>query len=227
MGLRSSSGFSGPELLCTRYWVTVDFPDSVRRIFTPEFMLYNGIVPRNWVLEHPVIFSSEFTEMVYDSGLTVQVDEDEAEFAMPVDGRPAAEVDVCNGVFLRCLEVLSELNPRVFSVGFKGYSIIPDGCPGIENIGVSLEDVLPIVSHRSLFVLPGREVRFSVQEVNRGGGGFIDSLDLELLTSYPADSTPLGEQLASVRSILERWDERFGEFVELATGFFSRHIRVP
>ncbi len=223
---RTSTGSAGPGLVCTRYWVTVDPTDLVPTMLTPDFLRYNEIVPVHWNLEKPVFVSPEFTEMVFDSGFTVQVEDGEVEFAVAVDDWPGSEVGICNQVVRYFLRVLPGLDLAGFSVGIGGYALIPDGCPGIVNIGTSLEGQLPVVSSSSRFFFPDRRVTFEVSEVSRGGSEYINCLDFRLLSSCSVDLFP-DESLSNILvDSLEEWEELFEEFVQLATGFYSRHIEA-
>jgi hypothetical protein len=207
--------------------VTLDPTDRVQTILTPDFLRYNEIVPGDWRLEKPVFVSPAFTHMLFDSGFTVQAEEVGVEFSVPVDDSPGPDAGICNDVVRRFLGVLLGLDLARFSIGIDGYALMPDGCTGIVNIGTPLDGQIPVVSHRSRFYLPDREVTFRVREVGRGDcGGFINSLDFRLLTTYSADAFPEDSLLSILEKTLEEWEKLLTDFVELATGFYSRHIEA-
>ena len=221
---RTSTGSTG--LVCTRYWVTMDPTDLAPTMLTPDFLRYNEIVPVHWNLERPVFVSPDFTEMVFDSGLTVQVEYGEVEFAVAVDDWPGSGVGICNQVVRYFLSILPGLDLTGFSVGIEGYAFIPDGCPGIVNIGTPLEGQLPVVSYSSRFFFPDRRLTFEVREVSRGGSQYINCLDFRLLSSCSVDLFP-DEFLSNILvDSLEEWEDLFKEFVQLSTGFYSRHIEA-
>ncbi len=226
MSSGAGSNSAEPEVLCTRYWVGLISSDPALPLLTPDFLRYNDIVPVHWEYVKPVILSSCFTEVVFDSGFTVGVDGDEVEFAVPVKGVPGLEVGQCNDAIGRFLEVFPNLDLKGFSTGFQGYRVIPEGCPGIINIGTSLEGQLPIIGHRSTFYFPGREVNFRVREVSRGDGEFINCLDFRTLSYYSAESFPEDVLSIVLEETLEGWEERLDEFYQLARGFYSRHIEA-
>ena len=226
MTSRTSTGSSRPRLVFTRYWVTLDPADPVLSVLTPDFMRYNEIVPGHWQLEKPVFVSPDFTEMVYDSRLRVQVEKGRVEFSVPVDSPPGPEVGTCNDVVRAFLGILQGLDLTRFSTGIDGYSFMPDDCPGIVNIGTSLDGQVPVVSHRSKFYFSDREVAFRVREVSREVPGFINSLDFRLLSSCPADLYPEDSLSSILEERLEKWDKLLEDFVQLATGFYSRHIEA-
>ena len=176
--------------------------------------------------EKPVFASPDFTGMVFDSGFTVEVEEAGVEFSVSVDDSLGPEVGICNDVVRRFLAVLPELALTGFSIGIEGYALIPDGCRGIVNIGTSLDGQLPVVSHRSQFYFYDRDVAFRVREVSREGGEFINSLDFRLLTTYPAGSFPEDSLSSILEETLEEWGELLEDFVQLATGFYLRHIEA-
>jgi hypothetical protein len=148
------------------------------------------------------------------------------ELAVALDGGNRAEVGTCNYAALRLLEVLPGLNLKDFSVGIEGYSFIPDGCPGIKNIGTSLDGQLPVVSHQSEFFFSDWDVSFYAREVTRGESDYINCLDFRLLNSCSADSVPETRFLNVLGETLEDWEELLERFVQLATGFYSRHIEA-
>ena len=226
MTSRSSLGSSGPHLVFMRYWVTLEPADPVMPVLTPDFMHYNGIVPGHWQLEKPVFVSPDFTEIVYSSRLTVLVEKGRVEFSVPVDSPPGSEVDTCNDVVRAFLGILQGLVLTSFSTGIDGYAFYPDDCPGIVNIGTSLDGQLPVVNHRSKFHFSDREVDFRVREVSRERLGFINSLDFRLLSSCPADLYPEDSLSSILEERLEEWEELLEDFVQLATGFYSRHIEA-
>ena len=227
MTLRTATGPSGSGLVCTRYWVTLNPTDPVLPILTPDFLHYNEIVPDDWELEKPVFVSPEFTQMVFDSGLMVKVEEVGVEFSVPCGYTPGPDVGICNDVVLRFLGVLPDLGLASFSTGIDGYALMPDGCTGIVNIGTRLDGQLPVVSHRSKFYFSDKEVTFKVREVSRGGGeGFINSLDFSLLSSCPEALYPEDSLSIILEERLEEWEKVLNDFVELATGFYSRHIEA-
>ena len=94
------------------------------------------------------------------------------------------------------------------------------------NIGTSLDGQVPVVSHRSKFYFSDREVAFRVREVSREVPGFINSLDFRLLSSCPADLYPEDSLSSILEERLEKWDKLLEDFVQLATGFYSRHIEA-
>ena len=223
---RTSTGSSGPGLVFMRYWVRLDPTDPVMLVLTPDFMHYNEIVPGHWKLEKPVFVSPDFTEIVYDSRLRVLVEKGRVEFSVPVDSPPGPEVGTCNDVVRAFLGILRGMDLTRFSTGIDGYTFIPDDCLGIVNIGTSLDGQLPVVSHRSRFYFSDREVDFRVREVNREIPGFINSLDFRLLSSCPADLYPEDSLSSILEERLEEWEELLEDFVQLATGFYSRHIET-
>ena len=226
MTSRTLAGSSESGLVCTRYWVTLDPADPVLPILTPDFLHYNEIVPDYWKLEKPVFVSPDFTEMVFDGGLTVRVEEGEVEFSVLVENLPGPEAGICNHIVLRFLDILPFLDLAGFSTGLEGYALMPAGCTGIVNIGTSLDEQLPIVSHWSRFSFPERRVTFQVREVSRGGPGFINCLDFHLVSSCSTDLFP-EESLSDILvETLEDCEGLFQEFAQLATGFYSRHIEA-
>ena len=226
MTSRTSTDSAGHEFVCTRYWVVLDPTDPVLPVLTPDFLYYNEIVPGHWKWEKPIFVSPDFTEIVFDSGLTMQVDKETAEFSVPVDDSLGPEADICNDVVRRFLDVVPGLDLTGFSRGIEGYALMPDGCPGIVNIGTSLEGQLPVVSHCSVFSFPERRVTFRVREVSRHDLQYINCLDFRLLSSCSVDLFP-DESLSSILvETLDEWQELFEEFVQLATGFYSRHIET-
>ena len=230
MTSRTSTGSSRPLLFFTRYWVTLDSADPILSVLTPDFMHYNEIVPGHWQLEKPVFVSPDFTEIVYDSRLRVLVEMERVEFSVPVGSPPGPEVGTCNDVVRTFLGILQGLDLTRFSIGIDGYAFMPDDCPGIVNVGTSLDGQLPVVSHRSKFYFSDREVDFRVREVSREISGFINSLDFRLLSSCPADLYPEDALSSILEKRLEGWEEDWEElledFVQLATGFYSRHIEA-
>ena len=203
--------------------MTLDSTDPVLSVLTPDFLHYNEIVPVHWELEKPVFVSPDFTKMVFDSGITVQVEEGRVEFASSIDDWPNAEMEIFNDVVRRFLGVLPGLDLTGFSTGIEGYSPMPEGCPGIVNIGNPLDGQIPVIGHRSKFYFPDREVTFRVREVSRGDVGFIDSLDFHLLTAYSADFS--SEE--SLLKILEEWGKPLEDFrFNSLLAFYARHIEA-
>ena len=229
MTAQPSLGSSGPRLVFMRYWVTLNPADPVMSVLTPDFMYYNDIVPDHWQPEKPVFISPDFTEIVYNSRLRVRVEKERVEFSVPVDSPPGPEVGTCNSVVRAFLGILEGLELTRFSTGIDGYVFIPDDCPGILNIGTPLDGQLPVVSHRSKFYFSDREMDFRVREVTRERPGSINSLDFRLLSSCPADLYPedsLSSILEERLEEREEWEEFLEDFVQLATGFYSRHIEA-
>jgi hypothetical protein len=165
-----------------------------------------------------------FTEFAFESGFTVEVNGNEVEFGVPVDGVPEPGVAQCNRAVTRFLRVLTNLDLTEFSIGFRGYSEMPEGCPGITNIGTPLHDRSPIIGHRSSFYFRDRQVRFRAREVSRGDSHFINALDFRVLNSYSRDSYTGEDMSVVLEDVLEGWEELWGEFCQLSVGFYSRHI---
>ena len=190
MASEASSGSAGPELSFTRYSVALFPSESVPPVLTPDFLHYNEIVPRHWSLRTPVFLGREFTEISFDNGFSLQVTGDRVELAVALDDREFAEVGTCNNAVVRFLYVLPGLDLKKFSVCLEGYSLMPDGCAGIMNIGTSLEDQLPVVSHQSDFSFPDRSMTFYAREASRGEIDYINCLDFQLVNSCSTDLVP-------------------------------------
>ena len=196
----------------------------VFKVLTPEFIHYNEIVPVHWELEKPVFLSAGFTEMGFDSGLTIQVDESEAAFFVAVREWPGQEVPICNDVVRRLLEILPGLDPTEFSQHIMGYALMPEGSPGIVNIGTSLDEQLPVVSHCSTFYFPERRVTFEAREVSRNRVRFINCLDFSFRSFCSSSMVPDEPLTGVLDEALDEWEGLLNQFVALADGFYSRHI---
>ena len=226
MGTVSSRGASGPDLVFARYWVGLASAHPMLPLLTPDFLRYNDIVPGDWEFEVPVFLGDGFREISFRSGLTVRVDGEDVGFEVPAGDRPYSMVGFCNDAVGRLLEVLPNLELSACSTNFQGHCLIPDGCPGIMNIGTPLDDVLPVITHRSEFIFSDREVYFNVSEVNYGGGGVIDCLDFHSLNKHSLASSTDGSSSRFVKAVLDGWKDQLDEFVQLATGFYDRHIII-
>ena len=226
MASEAYSGSAEPELSLARYSVTLFPSESVLPVLTPDFLRYNEIVPRHWSPQTPVFLGQEFTEIVFKNGFSLQVTVDRVELAADLDGRDVADVGTCNNAALRFLDVLPGLDLRQFSVGLEGYRLMPEGCPGIKNIGTPLEGQLPVVSHQSEFSFTDMAMTFHAREVSRGDSDYINCLDFSLVNSFSEDSAPESHLSTVLKETLEEWGKILERFVELANGFYSRHIEA-
>ena len=223
MGTATSRGASGQELVFDRYWVGLTSVDPMLSLITPDFLRYNGIVPGDWKPDLPVFLGDDFREISFPNGFTVQVDREGADFEVPAGDPPYSMVDYCNDAVGRFLKVLPSLELSACSTIFQGRRLIPDGCPGIMNIGTPLDGVLPVITHRSEFVFSDREVYFDVGEVDYGEHGVIDCLNFRTLNRHSMSSMD-GSSSRFVKGVLDKWESQLAEFLELATGFYDRHI---
>jgi hypothetical protein len=214
----------GPALIYTGYSVTFLSKDPVLKLLTPEFLHYNNIVPSEWRPEPPTLLSSEFREMRFTSGFVARLELEEMEFGISLENNPVDQVELCNWIVRRFLEVLPGLEINRFSAQLRGYMMMPENSPGILNIGAALEDVLPLVAYNGTYTLDNRDVYFDVREVNQGGGGVIDCLDFHYVTSFDVNDSPRSSVYHSIKSTLEDWQIWLGELDYLASEFYETHI---
>jgi hypothetical protein len=218
-------GYSTPEIVYTEYYVSLVSTMSLAGLINPGFLQYNGIIPDDWQPHLPVIISQNSADIEYANGVAIRANDNEVSFAFLAEVAPLSDVELSIGVAHRFLGSLPGVQYESVMIDLQGYAMLPQGCPGIMNIGSRFHGILPVISHESVYTAPDHETRFYVQENNRANDSRIDCLDLRAHTTYsvpPTHRDPAGSPF--IPDVLRNWTNHVAGFTELATNFIEQHI---
>ena len=218
-------GYPTPELVYTEYSVSLVASLHLAAFVNPNFLSYNGIIPDGWRPQTPVIIGQNTADIEYDNGIAVRANNDEVGFALIAEVAPLSDVELCIAVAHRFLSSLPGVHYESIMTDVQGYAMLPDGCPGVMNIGSRFKGVLPVISHEAVYTVPDHETRFYVQENTRTNGNQIDCLDLRARTTRfvpPASRDPASSPF--IAEALENWNDEVEGFNELAANFINLHI---
>ncbi len=218
-------GYPAPEIVYTEYYVSLVSSLHIATFVNPNFLSYNGIIPDDWRPQTPVIIGQNTADIEYDNGIAIRANNDEVGFALIAEVAPLSDVELCISVAHRFLNGLPGVQYESITTDVQGYAMLPEGCPGVMNIGSRFQGILPVISHEAVYTAPDHETRFYVQENNRTNDSRIDCLDLHVRTTYvipPAFRDPGSDPFIS--DALGNWNNHITGFEKLATNFIDRHI---
>ena len=225
MANNQTYGDTIPTIVYTEYYVRLMSSINLAAFVNPNFLLYNGIIPDSWRHQPPAIMTQNTADIEYDNGVAVRGNNDEVGFALVAEVAPLSDVELCIEVARRFLDEIPGVEYESIMTDVQGYAMLPDGCPGIMNIGSEFNGVLPVISHEAVYTAPGRETRFHVQEDARANPDLIDCLELRARTTHfipPAHRNPARSSL--IKETLGNWSDALNGFNELATNFINLHI---
>ena len=119
---------------------------------------------------------------------------------------------------------LSSLKVSKFVIRLHGHIMMPDGSPGIRNIGLPLDDVVPVITFHGRYQLEDREVHFYIREATRGLGNFINCLDFTYETIYSSEDVSDLSSLDLWQGIVALWETWFENCNDLVFDFYHTHI---
>ena len=218
-------GYPAPEIVYTEYYVGLVSSLHIAAFVNPNFLSYNGIIPDDWRPQTPVIIGQNTADIEYDNGIAVRANNDEVGFALIAEVAPLSDVELCIAVAHRFLNSLPGVQYESIMTDVQGYAMLPEGCPGVMNIGSRFQGILPVISHEAVYTAPDHETRFYVQENTRTNVNQIDCLDLRTRSTHfvpPAHRNPANTPFIS--EALENWIDEIAGFNELATHFINLHI---
>ena len=210
----------------TRSAVFINLSTSLEIALTPEFLQENGVVPDDWSAESSPERADDIQEVRYDSGLVVRVSPNGIGFNLSVE--PVTDLTphliLGNGIVERFLEQQSSPDVRSFTIQLFGLTMMPEGSPGIKNIGLPLDDVAPIITFRGLYNLEDRVVRFYIRETTRDPSDFINCLEFSCETTYSSDDPPSLSSVDLWQAITTHWKTWVDNCNGLVSDFYSEHI---
>lgn len=178
-----------PAIKYNGFSVLVRTNNPPQEFFRPETTLQDsGVVPKEWQVVEQDRTRRNILELEYDSGLVVRRTARAIGFNLSVD--PTTDllphIELSNRIVDRFLTTHPALSVKEFAIQCSGYTMMPDGSPGIRNIGLPLENVVPIISFHGGYDLRDRELEFHIRETSRDSDR-INCLDFSVETNYFAD----------------------------------------
>ena len=211
------------DMTLTEFGIGLMPDQPVARLITPEFLSVNGIVPEDWPVAHPVITAADGAEVGYANGFVVRADAGEVGFIYEVpDALPDAAL-LCARVASTFVGKMPGLLYERVRFDIHGFVMMPEGSPGIRNIGTDWEGVAPIIGHEAHYNLgDGMSVDFFARETSRDHERYIDSVDFRALFTYGTDGGMGNSEW--VIEVVAEWESDLRDFAALVEAFWNRHL---
>ena len=229
MSLRGKSS-ERPVVFLEEFAIVLSTPDTIPKLFNPDFLRHNEIASSDWSIKRPVIIESDFSHVVYDNGLSFMTTEEN--IVISQQGSPLEVTTIrCHEVVGRFLQVwpLDSLETVVFNI--EGSIDFPSGGLGpilspLRNmeIGVYDKDSNPDIQVKLQYKLPSKVVNLLLVERRSEEMDGVAGLGLRVLNQYKVEGETTQEQFGFISSIMGKWKQEIEEFAELSSQLFSKYI---
>ncbi len=221
--MSSGSLLSLGDLVLTEFGIGLMPDHGVTHLLTPTFLSLNGIVPEDWAVLHPVVTTAESAEIGYTNGFVVRADAGEVGFIYDVPNALPEAAVLCARVSTIFVGRMPGLLYERVRFDVHGFVMMPEGSPGIRNIGTDWQNTLPIIAHEARYSLnDGMMVDFFAREVSRVQERFIDCVDFRAVSTYV-----IGADVDSsewVKELVAGWESELQNFAALVAAFWDRHL---
>lgn len=221
--MASSGLLSLGDLTLTEFGIGLTPDQGVTHLLTPTFLSLNGIVPEDWAVAHPVITTAESAEIGYANGFVVRADAGEVGFIYDVPYALPDAAQLCARVATIFVGRMPGLHYERVRFDIHGFVMMPEGSPGIRNIGTDWEGVLPVIGHEARYNLnDGITVDFFAREVSRVHERYIDCVDFRAVSTYVIGGDV--ESSEWVKELVAGWESELRDFATLVEAFWDRHL---
>lgn len=205
-------------------------------ILNPDFLIYSGIVPEDWKLARPPIYTNQVAQITYQNGVNIVAQSNRIIFSEMLEGKALSDI-VVPQVVQKYVEMLPKVDYQAIGTNFRGY------------VGCTSDEAYQYVCHQLLSSGPWQEFG---QEPMRAAINYFYALEQgrlnisvnEASLQYP-DQDPfpvilfsgnvnydhLGEvkeeRLKSLSGIIARWQQDLETFTTLVNTRFLKQAFIP
>ena len=215
-----------PHLEYFIYKVAITLQRPLGVVITPEYLAEAHVALNEWLTLSDTELPGEIREIRYDNGLVVTTDPTSPVFEMAIalSSDILTTIDQCNWAVDRFIWYAHRIDVEVVesTVQLYGLTMMPEGSPGVRDLGPIKEGVLPIVTVRTEYGLRDRYVQLDVVEMARDDGTIINCLEFSYRVTFPSEFYP-AVPYSTVWSLIQRQSQEWVDDSNSLVSFFYQN----
>lgn len=91
-------------------------------ILNSDFLRYSGIIPMDWELIRPPVYTNQVVQLVFQNGVSITAQQNQVIFSEFIDGKEIGEIEI-PGIASKYVEILSNVDYQAIGFSPRGHVI--------------------------------------------------------------------------------------------------------
>ena len=195
----------------------------------PDSLRFNGVVPSDWAIVHPVTLETGLSRINYENSLSISASQSNVFFNQRLLENPDAELVVLDVArrYLNHPPTYLRFNAVIIGFAFVAFESQQSERPfSIPALAIPYEEIAPAVSLRSIYQLGDRHVDVTVDEALPRQEGKGPPLNIRGQVQYVVRERTPPDDLEFVRNTLANLQSTFETFLEISQSVCAQYIGV-